>query len=416
MDKKMNILVVTDKFPPIFEGGYEIVCYNMVEKLKENGHRVHVLTTDYKLDGKRDRAFHNGVCRGLKSIYSGLNFKEAYFHSLVKRAYWARYNYYFTSKVIRELNPSLVYSFQLYVATFAPLLAARHNRIPVVAHIADDWLSNIVREFHGESGLAGLKKKLVFGWFDVMDVRIEHLIANSRRTAALLERRGAPGENTSVLPHSINERLEKQLLRRLKHSVDDSRPAMEEELRIVYGGRLCKEKGLADLIEIVAGLREKATCKSIVVDIFGRGEKEYEAYLREQVHRYSLGDVIRFHGLVSHDEFQDALRDYHVFLFPFLWEEPFGMVVIEAMASGVVMVASDRGGPGETISHDHDGILVEPGDIDGFIENVLNLVKDRDNFDAIVENGYKTAAEKYTTSVIFEKVEAILLNHCNLRR
>jgi glycosyltransferase involved in cell wall biosynthesis len=86
--------------------------------------------------------------------------------------------------------------------------------------------------------------------------------------------------------------------------------------------------------------------------IAGKGEKKYVSALRSK-----CGDLpIDFPGFVSLPEFFDSID---VLLVP-SWEEPFGLVVLEGMASGIPVIATAAGGPLEIISSGVNGILVSP--------------------------------------------------------
>jgi glycosyltransferase involved in cell wall biosynthesis len=58
--------------------------------------------------------------------------------------------------------------------------------------------------------------------------------------------------------------------------------------------------------------------------------------------------------------------------------ETFGLVVLEAMASSVPVIARDEGGPSDTVDHGRTGYLVPPNDLEGFVRRVLQLGRDTD--------------------------------------
>lgn len=104
------------------------------------------------------------------------------------------------------------------------------------------------------------------------------------------------------------------------------------------------------------------------------GEDVWEADLHELVGRLGLTDRVTFVGFVADVEGELARLDLlvHASVIP----EPFGQVVVEGMAAGMPVVATDAGGPAETITHGVDGVLVAPGDADALAEAIVRLRAD----------------------------------------
>jgi len=155
---------------------------------------------------------------------------------------------------------------------------------------------------------------------------------------------------------------------------------------VLFVGRLSPEKGVHDLIDAfcsVAGRHPDATLHLVgpddlaplqFVDPFGRDPRfdalrayygdarSYAAALRERVPP-PLRERVRFLGTVPNRELPALYRDADVFAFPSVWDEPFGMPVIEAMATGLPVVATRVGALPETVLDGETGALVEAGDV-----------------------------------------------------
>src|SRR5690606_16626503 len=108
-------------------------------------------------------------------------------------------------------------------------------------------------------------------------------------------------------------------------------------LRIGYLGTLSKIKGVEWLIEQFQLLNISAT-----LTIAGRGKNEYEEKLKSMV----IHPEISFVGYVKSNEFYPMID---VLVVPSLWEEPLGMVAIEALANHLPVIANKRGGLKETV-------------------------------------------------------------------
>ena len=102
--------------------------------------------------------------------------------------------------------------------------------------------------------------------------------------------------------------------------------------------------------------------------VAGRGRPDYEQAIKEK----ARGLPIEFLGFVKPADF---LPQIDILVLP-SWEEPFGIVVVEAMAAGVCVIATDAGGPPEILDHGRAGLLVPPRDPLSLVDAVRRLASD----------------------------------------
>jgi glycosyltransferase involved in cell wall biosynthesis len=138
-------------------------------------------------------------------------------------------------------------------------------------------------------------------------------------------------------------------------------------LRVGYLGRLAPSKGIEVMLDALTPLVPER-CQ---VSVAGAGSNEYETTLKS---RYEARGV-RFVGRVDSSKF---LADIDVLVTPSLWNEPFGLVLCEAMSAGVPVVASAVGGIPEIVEHGRCGFLFEPGDGDALRNYVVQMSDDRE--------------------------------------
>jgi glycosyltransferase involved in cell wall biosynthesis len=91
------------------------------------------------------------------------------------------------------------------------------------------------------------------------------------------------------------------------------------------------------------------------------------------------------------------------------WAEPFGRVVIEAMAAGCPVLATQAGGIPEIITHGVDGWLVQPRDPTGLARGMLLLLGDRPLRDQLSHNGAIAVQERFSLSDYMEKMERVII-------
>ena len=124
---------------------------------------------------------------------------------------------------------------------------------------------------------------------------------------------------------------------------------------ILFVGRLEKRKGLKFLIRAMSGVWEKVPTARLVVVGTGPLLENYRALVEK--HRVSL---VEFKGFVSSEELARYYRSCEVFCAPSTGQESFGIVLLEAMAAGKPIVASDIPGYRSVVNQGTEGLLVPP--------------------------------------------------------
>lgn len=188
----------------------------------------------------------------------------------------------------------------------------------------------------------------------------------------------------------------------------DVRPRPElydGKLNILFVGRFEKRKGVPYLIE--AYRRVKRELPNTRLILVGPGKvlrRQYE----EMVAKAGLSDV-HFTGFVSGSELPGYYRSADVFCSPAVYGESFGIVLIEAMASCVPVVASDIDGYNSVLTHEKEGLLVPPRNPDRLAEALVRLLKDRSLRQRYADAG-KVTARTYSWENIARKLMDVYLD------
>jgi glycosyltransferase involved in cell wall biosynthesis len=144
---------------------------------------------------------------------------------------------------------------------------------------------------------------------------------------------------------------------------------------LLYAGRLSPEKGVATAIEVAERTRRGIVVAGAIYD---------EAYFAKRIapRVRAVPDVAppsRVRGAIyigprPREEVYELMGHAAAFLLPVEWDEPFGLVAVESLATGTPVVAYRRGGLGEIVDYT-SGELVEPGDLDAFVAAVAKAVE-----------------------------------------
>ena len=155
---------------------------------------------------------------------------------------------------------------------------------------------------------------------------------------------------------------------------------------ILFVGRLAEKKGVTYLIDAM---------KNVDAVLYIAGKGPLEAELKAQAKE--LSDKVHFMGAKTHEELPAIYASADVFVAPSITasdgdKEGFGLVILEALASGVPVIASRSGGIVDLIKHEDNGLLVPEKDSCAIAESINKVLASDDYAKRLVENGMKTAA------------------------
>jgi glycosyltransferase involved in cell wall biosynthesis len=175
---------------------------------------------------------------------------------------------------------------------------------------------------------------------------------------AMYEQLAGVVPNLHLISISINQRRPKPDLPWLANcpnaldlSVYPCKPHTGEYL--LFLGRMSPDKGCHRAIAV-------AMERELPLKIAGKMQEPKErAYFEEFVEPHLDIRGIEYLGEVSHGKKVELLQDARATLFPIDWEEPFGLVMIESMACGTPVIATNRGAVPEVIEHGRSGIIVD---------------------------------------------------------
>ncbi|MFA6522648.1 MAG: glycosyltransferase family 4 protein [Patescibacteria group bacterium] len=161
------------------------------------------------------------------------------------------------------------------------------------------------------------------------------------------------------------------------------RPARKKiNKNIVFVGSLENNKGVATLIEAIRSFKDAK------LFIAGTGSDEKE--LRERAQGMKQ---VKFLGFVAGTELEDLVASSRVAVVPSIWNEPFGLVAVEAMALGTPVIVSDRGGLPEIVESGISGEIFKAGNVESLRKALSNVLEDDDYAGDLAKDAYKRAKE-----------------------
>lgn len=274
----------------------------------------------------------------------------------------------------------------LYIATEGPLglsalRAAKRLHIPVVSGFHTNF-----QQYTSHYG-AGLLSRALTHYLRWFHHRTAVTLVPSHSQRIELQRRGF--NNLALLSRGVDSQLfhpgkRSELLRREWGLAPD-------DVAIVHVGRLAAEKNLDLLVKSFNSLQLEQPQRPLKLIVVGDGP--CRARLQQRLPTAHFCGLRRGEDLASHYASGD------VFLFPSL-SETFGNVVLEAMASGLAVVAYDQAAAAQHIQHGHTGALAVSGDEQGFIDAASWLLNDATTLRRVRLNARQHAAQQGWPAIV----------------
>lgn len=181
--------------------------------------------------------------------------------------------------------------------------------------------------------------------------------------------------------------------------IKDSVKHSDEWYRIIYIGRLAEIKGVQFLIESIQRLKQDGY--SISLKIIGDGP--YRGNLEKLTENLNMKDCVKFLGIKR--DIGKYLSGSDIFVYPSIWQEVFGISIVEAMSYGIPCVANNVGGIPEIIEPGVNGYLTDTMDANGIYHAIKKLL-DEENIDVMKKSCLETA-KKFSIEKTVDRLETI---------
>ena len=307
-----------------------------------------------------------------------------------------------------DVFPSLVFilAYLFYIQFFLMKLFIylRKNRFDLVmtntvkAHIYGSIAASLCRipviwRFHDILSPTDFSPLLIriiilFGrWFP------KRILAVSKITKEYLARNGLKDDKIEIIFNGNDSEL---------FEIKDVSKDIRRELKIegktkLIGciGRIVPEKGQKSFLLSIPGVIKKCpeAFSLIIGDVFLK-EEAYKEELLEIIKKNGLEERIKFTGFRK--DIGDVIRSLDLVIFPSVAPEAFPLSVLEAMALGKPVIASNIGGVSEMIEDGITGMLIEPNQPDQIADRIIHLLSHREIYEAIGKRAKEVVTERFS--------------------
>jgi len=407
--KPLRILLVSNRCPPDFDGGYELRAFQIAKALRARGHDLDLVTSNYLPTYKGERENLDWVHRVFRYVlvskYKGLWRKV---DRVIRRIQ--------CTKVAEENVPAMeqflaqrpkydiAYVFGLHRVSLALMEPVVRRGIPVLWHAGDSYLAEhlkfwpkTVRGYRASMELFAKK------WYDLekrLDYRNVAFVSEYLRDYC--KELGLEPRNAIVISRGVDFPIE--------DGVDRVRA---EPPTFFLACRIDRQKGIHHAISAAGLLRRKRPELNWRIEIAGASYDRYIDELKEQIAKEGITDRIAFLGLVARKDVLDRMRSAVAFISSATYGEPFAGTIIETLGIGTPLIGSSAGSILEVVTPDKSALVYEREDFARLAEHMERVIDDSTLRSNLIREGNEVIRQRYTQDRIIDQTEEAMVKILN---
>ena len=424
----MKILLLTNLYPPLHAGTFDVRCQTVTNALRARGHQIRVLTSSHGLlreqrdDEIERRLLLNGVFEHpAVTGFSEMQELETHNHRALREA-------------ISGFEPELIYIWSLHGLSKSLLTAIDRSRIPCAFDLSDHWLAHGLRldpwlRWWNTTAVS-MQHKLMRGGLELSERRKRldaetptRLRSSADRLPAIFDEPAAPDSITDFHFQRVyfcSEALKRTTVNagfRLSHAevirpgipvenfLSEAKTGQPKPLKFLVACMLNQDSGVMTALDALRIARERGVnCR---LSVHGRGDSDYIAQLRSAVVRFQLPVEFQTANDASR-ELKLTFRAHDVFIHTSTWDEPYITTPLEAMAAGLPVIASSAGGAGELFLHGQNALVFTPGDAMELAGGMELLANQPDQRMLLADGGQEMVTLKLTQDAMLDRIEHFL--------
>jgi glycosyltransferase involved in cell wall biosynthesis len=395
----MKILFVSNTYPPNSVGGYEEGCKECADALASRGHDVLVLTSVY---GRDKPETEGNVRRVLLLELSWESPRPSAFKRMSFRVRQEKQNRKIFQELCGEFSPEVVYFWNLSGLNISLISVARELNLPYCLYVFDGWLTSRWQlrnrlGFRASSFIVSLAVRLSGIKPAPVLPRLDHVEFATKFLEKKAVSSGAFIHDSTVIHWGIH--------------IDETEIALapSSPRKLLYVGQIAPHKGVRTAIEALGILLDKESRDFTLTIVGGSVVPEYRKEMDLLAKRLCPKGSVTFADAVPRRELPAIYRNHGVLLFPSVWDEPFGIVILEAMSHGLAVVATGTGGSVEIVESNENALLFEKGNPQACADCVRALANNNDLYESIRANGRKTVRERFNIASTIDNIENDLI-------
>ncbi len=402
--RPLRILLISNKCPPDFDGGYELRAFQIAQVLRGRGHQLDLVTSRYREHYEGERRDPPWVHRILRyagpSRQSGLARKFDRILQFIRGARVAGENGPALDSFLADREYDIAYCFGLVRVGFATTAPLTRRGIPILWHAGDAHLVDRFVRWPRRIPGYDLALRCFAGrwWAAEKAADFRHIAVVSEFLRAQFEGSGLRVHRTYVIPRGIDFPL-----------ATDFDRARDTPPTFLMASRLDPQKGIHHAIAAGGELYRRRPELPWKLAIAGQPMTPgYLDELRAQAERAGIAERVEFLGRQTHAEVLVRMRRATAFIFASVYGEPFSSTILETLASGTPLLGSDDGSILEVVTPGEHALIHRKNAPTELAANMERILQDAPLGRRLAEAGAALVAERYTIDRIMAQTEAVL--------
>jgi glycogen(starch) synthase len=372
---------LTWEFPPRVVGGIARHCEGLAKALVQQNHEVHLFTLDFPGSPNYEEM------DGIKVYRASTELGHPNFLT------WVLLFNHFLAKRMADVSQSVdfdVIHVHDWLAAFSGISFKHYMKKPMVLTVHSTEIGR-AQGLHSPDSFSinGIE------WWAMYEADRVIVCSQSMKNE-ICGHFNLPCDKVDIIPNAIDE---------TKYQTSVDRGSVRQRYGVGYGeklilcvGRLVPQKGTEYFIRAIPHIAKRyPEAKFIIV-----GEGWSRDILESEARASGHGGKIQFTGFASDQEVINLMTSADVLVVPSVYE-PFGIVALEGMATGVPVVASQVGGLSEVIEHDHTGLFVYPKSPESIAWGIDRILSDPDHAKWLTENAKEKLHNAYSWEAVAMK-------------
>lgn len=401
MSRPLRILLVTNKCPPDFDGGFELRAFQIAQALRARGHQLDLVTSRYRESFTGERRDPDWVHRIFRYVpVTQMKGPLRHFDRVAKlfESTWvAGENAPALDRFLDGREYDLAYCFGMLRISFAVAEPLQRRGLPILWHAGSTCIAD--HFFHFGKKVPGYETAMRLGtrgWYATEKrVRFRHVAYVSDFLRDREAERGHTPPHRYVISRGIDFPLATNIVR-----------PRTQPPTFFLACRIDPTKGIHNVVAAAGILQRKRPELAWQIDFAGPSNRpHYQAEIAAQIAREGVGERLHFLGLVNRAEVTERMKSATAFIFSSVYGEPFSSTIIESMACGTPLIGADDGSILEVVEPGVSALVYaknEPAELAAHMERVLD---DPALAQRVAAAGVETIRQRYTLDRILDLTE-----------
>ena len=178
----------------------------------------------------------------------------------------------------------------------------------------------------------------------------------------------------------------------------------QKPIKIGYAGRMVEDKGIMTLLQAADLLKNKYNFPCEIY-LAGQGDKTFLKKCNDFIASKGLEDIFHYQKFL--EDMSKFYKNIDIFVLPSIVREAFGLVLCEAMCSGVPVISTGSGAQAEIVDDNINGFIVPPKDADAIAKHIMALCSDRQKYQDFAAAGHLKVQKYFDIKLMVNKINTL---------